>query len=100
MPDGLDICPGLPDGDIDGDGEDCTTDCDDADPLNFNGNTEDCSDGQDNDCNLDIDCADISCSLDPVCACNLDGILDATDPAAAARACRDALRGAGSRPGM
>ena len=37
--------------DDDGDGQaECEGDCDDLDPLNFDGNTEDC-DGQDNDCN-------------------------------------------------
>jgi len=43
--------------DADGDGEGSCTDCDDADPLNFNGNTEVC-DGQDNDCDSLVDCDD------------------------------------------
>ena len=36
--------------DVDGDGVDAATDCDDLDPNNFPGNSEVC-DGQDNDCN-------------------------------------------------
>ena len=42
-------------------------DCDDNDPNNFPGNTEDCMDGQDNDCDGDVDCEDSDCFQDSFC---------------------------------
>src|SRR5262249_1515651 len=51
--------------DADGDGvfaPPCGTDCDDADPKNFPGNLEDCTDGRDNNCNQLIDCRDPVCT--------------------------------------
>lgn len=45
------VCP-----DADGDGQTtCNGDCNDADPNDFAGNPEVCGDGQDNNCNPQID---------------------------------------------
>jgi len=44
-------------------------DCDDGDPFNFPGNPEDCTDGQDNDCDGDVDCDDSDCENEQVCQC-------------------------------
>jgi len=67
-----DDCDGLlncvdPDcqGDRDGDGQapaPCGEDCDDDDPLNYFRNQEDCTDGQDNNCNDLADCLDPECT--------------------------------------
>ncbi len=43
-------------GDLDGDGDPSETDCDDSDPNAYNGNTETCGDGVDNDCDPDTFC--------------------------------------------
>jgi hypothetical protein len=61
VPTGSETCNGLDDdcdgvvpadeADADGDGQPtCAGDCDDADPNNFSGNTEQCGDAADNDC--------------------------------------------------
>jgi hypothetical protein len=55
------LAPGGGCTDNDGDGSCADVDCDDNDPFNFPGNTENCSDGQDNDCNGLIDSADPAC---------------------------------------
>ncbi|MCO4747633.1 MAG: hypothetical protein KC912_22750 [Proteobacteria bacterium] len=46
-----------PPADVDGDGVTDDEDCDDDDPANFPGNVEDCTDGQDNDCDGLVDLA-------------------------------------------
>lgn len=48
--------------DVDEDGVSaCTADCDDNDPLNAGTFAEDCTDGQDNDCDGLVDCDDSDC---------------------------------------
>ena len=42
-------------------------DCDDTDAAVNPGATEDCTDGIDNDCDNNIDCADSACTIDPAC---------------------------------
>jgi hypothetical protein len=63
--------------DFDGDGSPCHLDCDDADPLNFPGNTETC-DGQDNDCGGDID-EGFDADADGVTSCGPDGTPSTSD---------------------
>ena len=62
--------------DYDGDGELICTDCDDADPDNFNGNTEVC-DGADNDCDDLLGAEEIDNDSDGQTEC--DGDCDDTD---------------------
>lgn len=59
-------------------------DCDDGDPNNFPGNPEACTDGQDNDCDGDVDCDDSDCADHPDCEC--DGPEDCPVPD---NTCRD-----------
>jgi len=50
--------------DADGDGAappPCDSDCDDADPNNFPGNTENCADSRDNNCDQRPDCLEAVC---------------------------------------
>ena len=57
-----DTDPNIGPQDDDGDGVSaCTTDCDDNDPLNAGTFAEDCTDGQDNDCDGLADCDDSDC---------------------------------------
>ncbi len=51
---------GFPDNDFDG--VTACTDCNDADPDIYPGNTENCTDGKDNDCNGFTDSADPACA--------------------------------------
>jgi hypothetical protein len=69
--------------DDDGDGvAKCANDCDDNDPNNYPGNTENCIDGQDNDCDSLVDTNDPEC---PDCTptglpdTNCDGVDDDCD---------------------
>jgi hypothetical protein len=73
-------CDGSIDEGFDNDGDSvtsCEGDCDDADPNNYPGNAEMCEDGQDNNCNDAIDCADAGCAEGPFCSvsCPCDYIL-------------------------
>lgn len=43
------------------------SDCDDSDPSRYPRNTENCSDGKDNNCNGQTDCADWACLGDAAC---------------------------------
>ena len=68
--------------DADGDGVSvCNNDCDDNDPLNAGTFAEDCSDGQDNDCDGIADCADSDCEQDAACVESIcdDGLDDDGD---------------------
>jgi len=75
----IDGIPDCIDDDMDGDGEDSTTDCDDADPLIYTGAPEEC-DGVDSNCDglLDTDDAD----GDGVIWCT-GGVLEDCDDSAA-----------------
>lgn len=60
--------------DLDGDDvADCEGDCDDTNPNRWPGNYENlgynCTDGEDNDCDNETDCADILCLTNPECSC-------------------------------
>ena len=64
-------------------------DCDDNDPDLFPGNTEDCTDGDDQDCDALADCADSDCAAATVCQTedcengvddNDDTLVDCDDP--------------------
>jgi hypothetical protein len=70
----LHSCPECRDNDHDG-VYDCEGDCNDEDGDRFPGNTENCSDTKDNNCDFAPDCADISCWEDPACVelCEDDG---------------------------
>ena len=69
--DGIDFdCQDL---DQDGDTIVARDDCDDGDALNFPGNTENCTDSNDNNCDTLIDCSDPTCTTDPACCADLDG---------------------------
>ena len=73
---------GVPDTDEDGDGVPGCDDCDDLDGGNFPGNSEDCADGDDDDCDDAVDCADADCAADPGCAgadADGDGVDDDAD---------------------
>ncbi len=66
--------------DLDGDGVSaCASDCDDTDPLNAGSFTEDCFDGQDNDCDGIADCDDSDCEttcFEVDCTDGIDGDAD------------------------
>ena len=91
--------------DNDGDGVSaCASDCDDNDPLNAGSFAEDCFDGQDNDCDGEVDCDDSDCEttcFEVDCTDGIDGdgdgFLDcddsdcATDTACTEEICDDQL---------
>ncbi|MDH3785216.1 MAG: MopE-related protein, partial [Acidobacteriota bacterium] len=72
------------DDDMDGVDE-CSGDCDDSDPDNYPGNTEVC-DGQDNDCDLDVDDDDAGVTGQPLWYQDLDAD-GAGDPGVSLAAC-------------
>jgi len=61
------ICP-----DRDGDGHTDAAcggdDCDDAESTIYPGAAEVCTDGVDNNCNGQVDCSELACASDPICA--------------------------------
>ena len=76
-----DLDPDLTPADADADGvSSCDGDCDDADPANFPGNPEEC-DGQDNDCDGDVDGDDHSVADADGDGANICDDCDDTDPA-------------------
>lgn len=55
---------------VDGDNDhylSCDNDCDDSNDQVHPGVLEICNDGIDNDCNIETDCSDSSCTSNPVC---------------------------------
>jgi hypothetical protein len=118
--------------DLDGDGYLSVAtggdDCDDADPSVHPGALESCADGKDNNCDMAVDCAQITCG-DQVCAAggsarckakacaeisctdgldnDLDGLRDCADPDCAGASCPNggvcmggACKGANTETGL
>lgn len=77
--------PGCGDGACEGNEDQCNcpADCGAAPLMELN-----CSDGNDNDCDNDVDCADVDCSALPACQCGLKADPCLTDSDCCSNKCR------------